>query len=461
MNKNHLNDCSFDQIAYFYPCKGKVPNYGMGTVSMLISDHMRTESTHKFGYTKDAFDTFKIDQKLARQICTEPNSDNIYIRVNWNDVQRTAGRLDFSDRFKTAIEAVKTTGKRWSLRVMQSSEGDYPGNLLPEFLQDKLPQITIKSTPFDVVMPLYTDDYLKYWQEMLELLGQQFDADPCLEFADVSGFGLWGEGHHYFEYNGEHKNHIIADSWQEYEQIVDRLIKDHKAAFPTTPMVLSLHLCDYEAGRKALVDGAWVRRDSFKTYYKASESLYSKQRHKNAAMLFETDVPPLSVNSLKVAANQSTDVVSLAQLKLDQGTSYSSVGFNWVDYKWFADNMPQLFELYNNRLGFRLRPSVVWRCQYPDGKKSIVMDIANDGCATPAGIITFKLNAGDESYVKVDGGDLGMATHQIEIPLPDKADWTTYKLTAEITLGGKTHPIRFATECDDGFAPFELTIKAN
>ena len=454
MNKNHLDGCTTEQIAYFLPCKGKVSNYGMGTVSMLVSDHMRTETTAKFGYTKDVFDTLKIDEKFALHQCNDSNCDNIYIRVNWNDVQCTAGKLEFSDRLKIALDAVKSTGKRWSFRVMQSSEGDYPGDLLPEFLKDKLPKVTIKDKPFDIVMPLYTDDYLKYWQEMLMLLGEQFDSDPTFEYADVSGFGLWGEGHHYFDYKGEHKNHLLAESWDRYEYVVDELIKYHKQAFPTTPMVLSLHLCDYEAGRKALTEGAWVRRDSFYRYYKASESLYSKMRHKNAAMLFETDVP-----TLDNATDRVVTPVQMATLKLDQGTNYSAVGFNGVDYDWFKDNMPALFEVYNEKLGFRLRPSIVWRCEYPDGKKSIVMDIANDGCATPPGVITFKLNAGDNAFVKVDGGDLGKATCQVEIPLPDKVDWTTYKLSADITLGGKTHPMRFATDCDDGFAPFELTLK--
>ena len=456
MNKNRLDECITEQIAYFSSCKGKVSNYGMGTVSMLVSDHMRTETTAKFGYTKDAFDTFKIDKAFALQQCADPNCDNIYIRVNWNDVQRTAGKLEFSDRLKTALDAVKSTGKRWSFRVMQSSEGDYPGDLLPEFLKDTLPKVAIKTQPFDVVMPYYTDDYLKYWQEMLMLLGEQFDSDPTFEYADVSGFGLWGEGHHYFTYNGVHKNHLLADSWDRYEYVVDELIRYHKEAFPTTPMVLSLHLCDYEAGRRALSEGAWVRRDSFYRYYKASESLYSKMRHKNAAMLFETDVP-----ALDNVGNGASNPVRMAALKLDQGTSYSAVGFNGVDYNWFRDNMPEIFDVYNEKLGFRLRPSIVWRCTYPDGKKSLVMDIANDGCATPPGVVTFKLNAGDNSFVKVDGGDLGMATKQVEIPLPVGSDFTTYKLSAEITLGGKTHPIRFATDCADGFAPFELTLKAD
>ncbi len=456
MNKTRLDLCATDQIAYFTSCKGKVSNFGMGTVSMLISDHMRTATTEHLGYTKDVFDSFKIDKVFAERQCLDADCDNIYIRVNWNDVQRSsAGKLEFSDRLKIALDAVESTGKRWSFRVMQSTEGDYPGDILPEFLKDKLPKVAIKTHPFEIVMPYYTDDYLKYWQEMLMLLGERFDSDPNFEYADVSGFGLWGEGHHYFDFNGVHKNHLLADSWERYEYVVDELIKYHKEAFPTTPMVLSLHLCDYAAGRQALLDGAWVRRDSYYRYYKASESLYSKLRHKNAAMLFETDVP--AINDI----SQNITPVQMAQLKLDQGTSYSAVGFNGVDYNWFKVNMPEIFDVYNEKLGFRLRPSIVWRCTYPDGKKSLVMDIANDGCTTPPGVITFKLNAGDDSYVTVDGGDLGISAHQIEIPLPDNTPFATYKLSAEITLGGKTHPIRFATDCADGFAPYELTLKAD
>ena len=31
----------------------------------------------------------------------------------------------------------------------------------------------------------------------MNLLAGRFDDHPALEFVDVSGYGIWGDGHHY------------------------------------------------------------------------------------------------------------------------------------------------------------------------------------------------------------------------------------------------------------------------
>ena len=111
----------------------------------------------------------------------------------------------------------------------------------------------------------YDDAYLGWWEEFLHLLGEEFDGHPLLEYADISGYGFWGEGHHYAMYSPEGRvANYQPGGVDEVEAIAARLVRNHLEAFPKTPAVLNIHMLEYEAGRAACErDGLWLRRDSF------------------------------------------------------------------------------------------------------------------------------------------------------------------------------------------------------
>ena len=72
---------------------------------------------------------------------------------------------------------------------------------MPDFLADKLPMLSYKnSCGFGGVRkyyPAYTEEYLKWWRELLYMFSEKYDNHPYLEYVDISGYGIWGEGHHY------------------------------------------------------------------------------------------------------------------------------------------------------------------------------------------------------------------------------------------------------------------------
>jgi hypothetical protein len=64
--------------------------------------------------------------------------------------------------------------------------------------------------------------YLDYWGELVGLLGEAFDKDPNLEYCDISGYGFWGEWHHYAEYaQGGPQSNYQPGTREQVEAIVD------------------------------------------------------------------------------------------------------------------------------------------------------------------------------------------------------------------------------------------------
>ena len=85
------------------------------------------------------------------------------------------------------------------------------------------------------------------------------------------------------------------DSRERTEEIVANLIQSHQKAFPATPMVLNLVLSEYRAAQQAIQEGCWVRRDSYHHWFQADQAQYGLMKRPDAAMIFETVMPGISM----------------------------------------------------------------------------------------------------------------------------------------------------------------------
>lgn len=417
--KNRFEGMKSRQVAYFRPYRGHIHNPGMGIISMAISDHMITGYTPEEREKNDAKKPFVLTEEMMDAVTDISYIDNIYIRVGWNDVQRESGKLSIIPEMEMAIEKAKEAGKSWGFRIMQCSPSNPGEHTIPEFLADKLPMQPYYGWcgygPKPRKLPLYTDDFLKYWEEMLLMLGEKYDADPNLEYADISGYGLWGEGHHGCQLQPDGALiDLELDSFERTEEIIEQLVKSHKTAFSRTPMVANLVWSKYEAIKNAIEEGCWVRRDSYQ---------------------------------------------ELPDRVCDYGAAYGIIGFNPMDTL-FADRMmPQLFDAYKNRLGYRLRPSIIWYLEKEDGSRGLALGMVNDGCANPPGVVRFCAETGGvQTSVEVDGSMFGSRMFMVELPLA-KADSDTVILSVQLMMGGKTYPVRFAADVRTNSAPFELKIQ--
>ena len=105
------------RVAYFDPSTDYVPNPGMGFVCYAHSDHM--EFCHGLGYSHALY--LYPDEKIINRMASLPFCDNIYIRVEWRDVQKEPGKLALIPVWEQVLDICKTQNKTWSFRVMQTS----------------------------------------------------------------------------------------------------------------------------------------------------------------------------------------------------------------------------------------------------------------------------------------------------------------------------------------------------
>lgn len=461
--KNRFEGMKSRQVAYFRPYRGHIHNPGMGIISMAISDHMITGYTPEEREKNDAKKPFVLTEEMMDAVTDISYIDNIYIRVGWNDVQRESGKLSIIPEMEMAIEKAKEAGKSWGFRIMQCSPSNPGEHTIPEFLADKLPMQPYYGWcgygPKPRKLPLYTDDFLKYWEEMLLMLGEKYDADPNLEYADISGYGLWGEGHHGCQLQPDGALiDLELDSFERTEEIIEQLVKSHKTAFSRTPMVANLVWSKYEAIKNAIEEGCWVRRDSYYEWFEAKEAEWGLKRCGNAAMIYETVMPGIDMFYSEDPAFCHS-YQELPDRVCDYGAAYGIIGFNPMDTL-FADRMmPQLFDAYKNRLGYRLRPSIIWYLEKEDGSRGLALGMVNDGCANPPGVVRFCAETGGvQTSVEVDGSMFGSRMFMVELPLA-KADSDTVILSVQLMMGGKTYPVRFAADVRTNSAPFELKIQ--
>ncbi|MDO4294214.1 MAG: hypothetical protein Q4C65_13445 [Eubacteriales bacterium] len=458
-----LDRCRSEQVAYFAPRQGHIHNPGMGIISMAISDHMVTGYTPQAREEQDRKKPFVLTRKMLEDVTALPYIDNLYLRVGWNDVQQERGKLSLLPEFEMAVEAAREAGISWGFRIMQASPSNPREHLLPDFLADKLPVYPYYDGAFygpqPRKLPLYTEEYLKYWGEMLQLLAEKYDADPALEYADLSGFGLWGEGHH-----GCHTTpggpvvDLELDPPARTQEVVARLIESHENAFTKTPMVLNLVMSGYEASKDAIRRGCWVRRDSYHKWFQADHALNGLERDPEAAMIFETVMPGIYMHDDE-DPNFRYGYMEIPDRMCDYGASYGIVGFNIPDTLYADHLMPGLFDAFKNRLGYRLRPSIVWKLTKPDGRESLVLGMVNDGTVTPPGQLCFTAKSGGQtSRVWVGGGEFGGKMRLVELPLPEGHDKSVV-LELSLKIREKLRPVRFAVRTGEQEAPFELTVR--
>ena len=80
----------------------------------------------------------------VEKMASLPFVDVLYIRCDWRNVQRRAGRLELDPVWDLTLDAAKRHGLRVAFRVQSSNSAFQPKQLaLPEFLRARVPMVAI------------------------------------------------------------------------------------------------------------------------------------------------------------------------------------------------------------------------------------------------------------------------------------------------------------------------------
>lgn len=113
------------------------------------------------------------------------------------------------------------------------------------------------------------------------------------------------------------------------------------------------------------------------------------------------------------------------------------------DYQAF----PASFDRINRRIGYRLRPSMIW--SYDDASRTVlVVGFANDGIAGVPGVLRVTVKRPDGTALHSGCLDPGYPlpgkVRQAQFVLPNGTKWQGLELKAKIEVKGMRYSVRWA-----------------
>jgi hypothetical protein len=233
-----------------------VPNFGMGLTVYVSGDYwpMRTGT--------DSL------EKYLDELIKLPFVQNVYIRLNWCDIQSRPGRLDFPEAWKQTFSIARSYRKRVAFRVMLENP-DYPDPGLPKYLLDKIPYVALKGEwkgkerfAKGFAMPRYDlPPYQAAFTELNELLALEYNGNAEVEYVDAFLYGFWGEGHTWpFEGNPFASDALAEETWI-------KMFETQLRCWSKTPLVMNTQPDWSRVGNSELLVRAvqtdnWLRTDS-------------------------------------------------------------------------------------------------------------------------------------------------------------------------------------------------------
>jgi hypothetical protein len=427
---------SWNVVMALTPSDEMVHNYGMGLVTYL-SDEV--------GLLRPAGTS---TEKALEELAQFPLGTNLYIRVNWKDVQQRPGRLEPNEIWRTSLALAKQYGKRMGFRVMISNP-DMEGYALPDFLREKVPMVKLGQWQKRQREEPRCDHprFQEAFEELIGLLAAEYDGHPDVEYVDTCMYGFWGEGHTWPLENNPYPDYSTA------ENAFVRMFEIQTEHWKKTPLVTNTQPDFSKVGNSELVDrsirrGEWLRTDTIFIENEQIEALSNRPPWTAAAI--EVGTSDGSPENLRVdeGVTYSDNVISHVR---DVGASYFSL-WNWhrisaAGLERYYREYPHALDGLARSIGYRVRPSWVWT--YAErGESGLIVGFVNDGIAgVPGALRVSVVSAGGQELVAgcLDPGyPLPGRVRQALLPLPKGSVWQGLRLKAEIEVKGQRHPVRWA-----------------
>jgi hypothetical protein len=428
---------SWNVVMATTPSEEVVPNYGMGLITYVCDE---VGPPHKDGET--------LAQSLEN-LAKLPLGSNLYIRVNWRDVQQRPGRLDFCEHWKLVFDLARRYGKPVGFRVMMSNP-DISGPALPDFLVQKAPMVKLGEWKGRArYEPRYDDPVFQAaFRELVDLLAAEYDGHGDVAYVDTFLYGFWGEGHTW-----PLQSNPFPDSTTAENTFVS-MFQYQTERWKKTPLVTNTQPDFSKVGNSELLDRTirsfnWLRTDTIFIENEQIDELSNR--------------PPWTGVSVEVGMSDG----SPASLKVDEGVTYTDNVIHHVQdvgacyfslWNWHRIQADRILNYYRQfpaaidqlarRIGYRVRPSWVWTYE-EDGYPGLIIGFVNDGIAGVPGVLYVSVVTEDGKLLaggSLDPGHpLPCKVRQAKFPLPKGTNWKGLRLRAEIEVKGVRHPVRWAS----------------
>lgn len=439
------------------PSREPVPNFGMGLVTYLCDEA---------GWpVQEGVPTARLIEELVAM----PLGDKLYIRLDWRDIQKRPGRLDFPDNWKIAFEMAEKYNKRIALRVQLMSPVIEPHSA-PDFVAEKTPFVRLGTTdqigiPGKVhYAPRYDDPhFMNAVKEMDSLLAEQYNGHPLVEYVDTLMYGFWGEGHTWpFE------GHPFPDDTTAERTFVE-IFEHQRRNWDRTPLTTNTQPDWSRVGNSEILDRTirshnWLRTDTIYIENMQIEALSNRPAWTGATI--EQGMSDGTPETLRISEGVPRTDNVVAHVK-DVAAHYWSL-WNWHRIR--ADRVMNYYNQYpdaiddlRRHIGYRVRPSWVWAYE-KDGYPGLILGMVNDGIAAVPGVLYLTVFS-EDGTVNVGGGidagyPLPRGVRQCQLVLPKGSRWEGLRLKAELEVKGQRYPVRFACHQETN-ADGSLTLRRN
>lgn len=421
--------------------KKPVRNFGMGMVTYICDE---------VGPPKVNNETLRESiEKLAKF----PLGDVLYIRVDWRDIQKEPGKLDFPEHWNLTFKMAKKYGKRVAFRIQLMSPVIEPESI-PDFLKGKVPLVELGATkeigiPGKIhYAPRYDHpEFMKAFKEMDNLLSKIYNGHELVEYVDTCMYGFWGEGHTWpFGGNPFPDYHTAEKTFIE--------IFEHQAVnWSRTPLVTNTQPDYSEVGNSEVLDRTirsynWLRTDTI--FIETSQIDALSNRPPWIGATIEQGLRTEQENNKTVFEGITRNENIISHIK-DVGPNYFSL-WNWHDIALenlldYYEKHPEPLNLLAAKIGYRVRPSWIWYFE-KENYPAIILGLVNDGVAGVPGALY--ISAIDETNTVIASGSLDPGyplpgkVRQVLLPFPKGTSWEKIRLKAEIEIKGVKHSVKWA-----------------
>jgi hypothetical protein len=385
--------------------------------------------------------------------------------------------LDFPDYLKLTFDLAKRFNKRVGFRIQMSAPDYFHAPALPDFILEKVPTVKLVrewkegtmaegwvNNPYAQYQPRYDHPFFQQaFRELVGLLAAEFNGGSLIEYIDAFMYGFWGEAHTW-----PFSNNPFPD-YQTAERTWVNMLEVQLEHFTKIPLFANTQPDYSQVGNSEVLDrmvrsNNWIRSDTIFIENEQIEAL--SNRPPWVAVAIEQGLPgkPPDKVTLYEGISPSDDIIVHV---MDVGANYWSL---WNFHNISAQNLmsyyrafPTWFDRINRRIGYRVRPSMVWSYE-DEGYLGLIVGFANDGIAGVPGVLRVTVLSNEGNVLTSGCLDAGYPLpgkmRQAQFVLPKGTKWEGLKLKAELEVKGVRHPVQWACHQklnDDG----SFTLRPN
>jgi hypothetical protein len=277
-------------------------------------------------------------------------------------------------------------------------------------------------------------------------------------------YGFWGEGH-----NGGMPGSAFPDYATALETWI-AMTQVQLDAWKHTPLAVNTQPDISRVGNNTVIDmciraGEWMRTDSILEIEESQQVEMLSNRPPYMAAIVEDgaqrryEMGPAE-NSIDCGLPRN-DIAMLHSL--DVGATHWALWQMGDNLARYYERFPYGIDTLESRIGYRVRPSWIWRRKRYD-RIELIVGVKNDGVAGVPGILRLFVEGGKKRIAMSGSLDPGQPfagkVRQASFILPEGVDYEGLTIRAEIEVKGVSRPVKWACEDavnEDGSLPIVLS----